>query len=68
MEAEFFSSNEELLTKVQYYLGKPEEREKIARAGRERCVKSEYSMRAQLSQMLCAIYSMNDISNSIKKY
>ena len=51
-EAEFFGSNEELLKKIKYYLEKPEEREKIARAGRERCVKSGYSMRAQLDQML----------------
>ena len=52
VEAEFFGSNEELLKKVRHYLEKSEEREKIARAGRERCVKSGYSMRAQLDQML----------------
>lgn len=51
-EAEFFDSNEELLKKVKHYLEKPEEREMIARAGRERCIKSGYSMRAQLGQML----------------
>lgn len=51
-EAEFFGSNEELLKKVKYYLEKPEEREKIAQAGRKRCEKSGYSMRAQLGQML----------------
>ncbi len=51
-EAEFFGTNEEMLQKVKYYLEKNEEREKIGRAGRERCVKSGYSMRAQLSKML----------------
>ena len=51
-EAEFFDSNEELLQKVKYYLGNEVSRSKIALAGRERCVQSEYSMRAQLDKML----------------
>ena len=51
-EAEFFGSNEEMLEKVRYYLKNDEEREKIARAGRERCVTSGYSMRTQLDKML----------------
>ncbi len=53
-EAEFFDSNEEMLQKVKYYLEKNEERQKIAQAGRERCVKSGYSMRTQLTKMLNA--------------
>ena len=53
-EAEFFHSNEDMLQKVKYYLENPEEREKIARAGRERCLKSGYSMYAQLKKMLDA--------------
>jgi spore maturation protein CgeB len=58
-EAEFFGTNEELLKKVKYYLEEPEERERIARAGREKCVKSGYSMRAQLDQMLKAAFTLN---------
>lgn len=58
-EAEYFSSNEELLNKVKRYLGRDGEREKIAQAGRERCAKSGYSMRAQLGQMLSDTLALN---------
>ena len=51
-EAEYFGSNREMLEKVRYYLENNEDREKIARAGRERCLASGYSMRSQLAQML----------------
>jgi spore maturation protein CgeB len=51
-EAEFFDSNDELLDKARHYLEHNQDREKIARAGSERCVKSGYSMRVQLAQML----------------
>lgn len=55
-EAEYFCSNTEMLEKVKYYTENGDRREKIARAGRERCVASGYSMRAQLEQMLNAVY------------
>lgn len=51
-EAEFFGSNEELLAKTRAYLQSDHDREKISRAGRERCLNSGYSMRAQLTTML----------------
>jgi hypothetical protein len=51
-EAEFFSSNQELLKLVRKYLQKDLEREKIAMAGYQRCIKSGYSMSAQLRTML----------------
>lgn len=54
-EAVFFSTNEELLEKVQYYLSHEEERKAIAAAGRKRCETSGYSMRAQLEKILLAI-------------
>lgn len=58
-EAEFFGSNTEMLEKVRHYLENNEEREKIARAGRERCVASGYSMRAQLGQILKAAFTLD---------
>jgi spore maturation protein CgeB len=51
-EAEFFDSREELLQKVQYYLAHETERESIAKAGRERCLKSGYSHHERLKVML----------------
>lgn len=51
-EAEFFSSDEELLDKVRYYMEHEDERKLIARAGMERCLKSGYSNRERLTQLL----------------
>lgn len=42
-EAEFFSSNEELLEKCKYYLSNEEERKQIAATGLKRCQTSGYS-------------------------
>jgi len=52
VEADFFSSNQELLEKVRAYLENEPQRERMALAGYQRCKKSGYSMRAQLSAML----------------
>ena len=51
-EAEFFSSNEELLEKTKKYLHNNSGREMLAQAGRKRCQESGYSMRVQLKAML----------------
>ncbi len=51
-EAVFFSSKEELLEKVRKYLANDPARGKIAEAGRNRCLSSGYSMKAQLTAML----------------
>lgn len=42
-EAVFFSNNEELLKKCQYYLNHDTERNEIAKNGRQRCILSDYS-------------------------
>ena len=51
-EADFFSTNEELLDKIRFYLANPDIRLKIALAGRERCEKSGYSHESTLSKII----------------
>ncbi|MCP4613422.1 MAG: glycosyltransferase [Planctomycetes bacterium] len=51
-EAVFFSSDEELLEKVKYYLSHLQERQRIAVAGRKRCLTSGYSNCESLKRML----------------
>jgi len=51
-EAEFFDTDEEMLGKVNYYLAHPDEREKIAKAGMERCHASGYGMRDQMRNII----------------
>jgi spore maturation protein CgeB len=47
-EAEFFSSNEEMLNKVKFYMNNEELRKNIALAGRKRCLESGYRMKVQI--------------------
>jgi spore maturation protein CgeB len=56
-EAEFFSSDEELLAKIQYYLQHPDQRRRIARSGHERCQRSGYSYRERLCRVLHSVAS-----------
>lgn len=51
-EAIFFDSDEELLDKTKYYMKHPVEAKKIGWAGRSRCLRSGYSNRERLQQML----------------
>ena len=51
-EAEYFDSEEELLDKVDFFLSHPVERQRIARAGYERCMRSGYSNHDQLRGIL----------------
>jgi glycosyltransferase involved in cell wall biosynthesis len=52
VEAEYFSSVDELVDKCRYYLAHEEIRQRIARAGFERCLRSGYSNEERLRQGL----------------
>jgi len=54
-EAEYFDSNEELLTKCRLYIAHPERRLSIAAAGRARCVSEDYSYAAHVDRALMAV-------------
>ena len=52
VEADFFGSDEELQDKLDFYLRHDSLRERIASAGRERCLRSGYHSRDQLNRVL----------------
>lgn len=52
VEAEFFGNHEELVEKIGYYLHNPQQREKIAAAGHERCLKSGYDNLSRMRQIV----------------
>jgi hypothetical protein len=54
-EAEFFSSNDEMVDKIRFYLAHDEARARVAAAGRERCLKSGYSDENQLRKVIAAM-------------
>lgn len=54
-EAEFFGDDDELKDKIRFYLSNDEAREKIAAAGRERCLRSGYSSIEQLASILAKV-------------
>lgn len=56
-EAEFFSSNEELLEKCRYYLAQEEERLAIAANGTLRCKTSDYSNEGMIRRTLQIVTS-----------
>lgn len=51
-EAVFFSTKEELLQKVRYYLNHPNERKTISEAGFKRCTSSGYSHKDRLRNVI----------------
>ena len=65
-EAVFFDINdaEELLRKIRFYLQNEDQRQKIANAGRERCLNSGYSHQEKLGWMLRQIFP-DEINSSI---
>lgn len=58
-EAEFFSSTDELIEKVKYYLLHEKERLAIAEAGRSRCLNSGYSNQDRLKEIINYLMSFN---------
>jgi len=56
-EAVFFNTPEELLAKVQYYLSNNNERIIIAKAGRMRCIESNYTNEGRLFSILKVLQS-----------
>jgi len=64
VEAAFFSSTSELIEKCLHYLAHPDERQRIAAAGRERCLKSGYSNDDRMSIMLQEISQLKSGSKS----
>ena len=57
-EAEFFDGHEEMLEKLRYYLRHAGPRERIARAGRQRCIKSGYRNVDRLREVLGQLRSL----------
>jgi spore maturation protein CgeB len=54
-EAEYFSTREELVTKVRRYLDDPSRRSMIAEAGHRRCIEDNYSYAGRLSAALAEL-------------
>lgn len=55
VEAEFFDTDDELLEKCRHYLAHPEERRRIAAAGRRRCIESGYFEPDRVREILPAL-------------
>jgi spore maturation protein CgeB len=58
VEADFFSSDSELLEKVEYYLNHDSERHKVAANGRNRCLRSDYSNESRLASILSHVFTI----------
>jgi spore maturation protein CgeB len=51
-EAAFFASPDELVRQVSHYLSHPQERESVARAGRQRCLAAGYSLDNRMQKVV----------------
>ena len=58
VEAIYFSDDDELVEKIEYYLAHEDLRARIASAGRARCINSDYSLDARMKKILEAIRKM----------
>ncbi len=66
-EADFFTSKEELLKKVKYYLINKTERDRIALAGFNRSFTSGYDHKSRLTHIIDCIKSDNKTARKIKR-
>ena len=55
LEAEYFSSKQELIDKINNFLANDIQRDQIAGAGYQRCINSDYSYNRQLSEILAYV-------------
>ena len=55
IDAEYFGSDEELIEKTRYYLTREDQRKRIAKSGRERCLRDGYSNKERLADILARI-------------
>ena len=60
-EAAYFSSSEELVEMVRYFLEHDEERKRIAQSALRRCLSGRYSYRDRITEMFQEIDSFRDI-------
>lgn len=60
-EAEYFSTTDELIQKIRYYLNNPEQRKQIAAAGRERCLRDGYSNQERIRKIIEDVCGMRDV-------
>ena len=56
IEADYFSSKEELLKKILYYLSNEKIRKRVEKKGYNKCIKSQYSMISQMQMILKKIF------------
>jgi spore maturation protein CgeB len=55
-EAEYFSSTEECVDKINFYLNNDEARRRIAMAGYERCIRSDYRLVSRMREALDQLF------------
>ena len=68
VQAAFYSDREELLTKCRYYLERRQERLRIAKAGRQRCLDSGYSYREHVRAVLDKLTAATPNRSSIPSF
>lgn len=64
-EADFFSSDEEMVDKIRFYLGHESVRSKIAEAGQIRCVLSGYDLVGQFRRVFAYVAKLHGIAPPI---